>query len=296
MKKIGIRFSSNKLKRAIYTLKKVKDKLNKGVIFDIFTPKKATYLKMDKPLLYNIPSSVSSNSSSIPFVLYKTGEPEEENLPQEIKDLFRTIEKENINLKIQYFSDKGRLDFIKDHFDNNVVEAYKKLKPGAYRADLFKYCVLYINGGIYGDLTQTYLEPFSEFIDLENDEIVLVRDYVNQSQTTNGICPGFIASRKKNLILKNAIEKVVKNVENKNYGINSLDPSGPYLFRRALQGYKGNYKLNLELNPFNHKMIRNIRTGKGIIITKLPNHDKLIGKNKSTDYHELWVNKDIFID
>ena len=296
MKKIGIRFSSNKLKRAIYTLKKVKDRLNKGVIFDIFTPKKATYLKMDKPLLYNVPSSVSSNSSSIPFVLYKTGEPEEENLPQEIKDLFKKIQKENINLKIQYFSDKGRLDFIKNHFNKEVSDAYQKLKPGAYRADLFRYCVLYINGGIYGDLTQTYLEPLSKFIDLENDEIVLVRDYLGENQKTNGIYNAFIASQRRNHTLKIAIDKIVENVQLKNYGINSLDPSGPYLFRRALQEYKGNYKLNLELNPFNHKMIRNIRTGKGIIITKLPNHDKLIGKNKSTDYHELWVNKDIFID
>ena len=295
MRNKKIRFSSNKLKRPIYTLKKIKDKLNKGIIFDFFTPQRAKYLLMEKPLKYNYPIN-SNNSNSIPFILYKTGETEEKNLPLEIKNLFKKTKQENPGIEIKYFSNSDRVDFIKSHFNDDVLRAYLNLKPGAYRADLFRYCILYINGGIYGDLTQTYLVPLKELVNLNKDSIILVKDYLHDPQTSNGICNGFIASERKNPLLKIAIDKIVQNVNNQYYGVNSLDTTGPYLLRRALQEYKGEYKLNLELSPYDFKLIRNIRTGKKVIITKLPNHDKLIGKNKSTDYHELWINKDVFIN
>ena len=295
MRNKKIRFSSNKLNRLFYKLKRIKDSLNKGVIFDIHTPRKARYLEMDKQLCYHHPK-YQNNHHKIPFILYKTGEVSKENLPDQIKELFIKIKKENIGIEIKYFGDSDRVHFIKSHFNDDVLRAYLNLKPGAYRADLFRYCILYINGGIYGDLTQTYLVPLKELVNLNKDSIILVKDYLHDPQTSNGIYNAFIASERKNPLLKIAIHKIVQNVNNQHYGVNSLDTTGPYLLRRALQEYKGEYKLNLELSPYDFKLIRNIRTGKKVIITKLPNHDKLIGKNKSTDYHELWINKDVFIN
>lgn len=294
MRNKKIRFSSNKLNRLFYKLKRIKDSLNKGVIFDIHTPRKARYLEMDKQLCYHHPK-YQNNHHKIPFILYKTGEVSKENLPDQIKELFIKIKKENIGIEIKYFGDSDRVHFIKSHFNDDVLRAYLNLKPGAYRADLFRYCILYVNGGIYGDLTQSYLVPLKEIVDFNKDSLVLVRDYLNDAQTTNGIFNAFIASHKGNKTIKTAIDKIVENVQLKNYGISSLDITGPYLLRRALQESNENYRLSLELNPFNNKAIRNIRTGKNVILTKLPNHDELIGKNKSNDYHELWMNKDVFI-
>ena len=48
-------------------------------------------------------------------------------------------------------------EFIKVNFNPLVLKAYDTLIPTAYKADLFRLCVLYINGGIYGDLTQEFL-------------------------------------------------------------------------------------------------------------------------------------------
>ena len=42
--------------------------------------------------------------------------------------------------------------FIKSHFSKRVLYAYDKLIPGAFKADLWRYCIIYINGGIYIDI------------------------------------------------------------------------------------------------------------------------------------------------
>lgn len=288
-----IRFSSNKLKRLV-DFKKNIDKFNKGVIFDFFQYFKSKKVDMNQPLSYHKLNIRNKKKTSIPFCLYKTGEDEEKDLPLAIKELFKKTIADNPGLKIQYYSNTDRIKFINKHFDKDVVQAYNSLNPGAYRADLFRLCILYINGGIYGDLTQTYLVPIKNIVNLEKDTLVLVRDYINENQTTNGIYQSFLIAEKGNLFLKKAIEQIVLNVKNKYYGINSLDPTGPYLCRRVFQNYSGAYKLELELNPFDYKSIRNIRTGERVIITKLPNHDQLINKNKQTDYHQMWLNKNIY--
>lgn len=38
------------------------------------------------------------------------------------------------------------------HFPSEVLEAFDILIPGAFKADLFRYCVLFIYGGVYADV------------------------------------------------------------------------------------------------------------------------------------------------
>ncbi len=51
-----------------------------------------------------------------------------------------------------FYHDKDAEDFITAHFPPEVREAYDLLIPGAYKADLFRYCVLLIHGGVYADV------------------------------------------------------------------------------------------------------------------------------------------------
>ena len=58
----------------------------------------------------------------------------------------------NDNINLEYYDDTGARDFIINNYPSEVLWAYDKLIPGAYKADLWRYCVLYINGGIYVDI------------------------------------------------------------------------------------------------------------------------------------------------
>ena len=51
-----------------------------------------------------------------------------------------------------FWSDDDATTFLQTHFPPPVLEAYLALKPGAFKADLFRYCVLLIMGGVYADV------------------------------------------------------------------------------------------------------------------------------------------------
>ena len=127
----------------------------------------------------------------IPYVLYKTGP--FEKCPSEIIEVF---EKNNkmLNTKISYFNDNMCREFIKNNFRVEVLHAYDILIPTAYKADLWRFCVLYINGGIYGDLTQHFTKNFD--VNGKTPDMIFVKD-----RPENSIQISFMATVKKTHLL-----------------------------------------------------------------------------------------------
>ena len=62
------------------------------------------------------------------------------------------IVKMNPGYKYEYYNDADCVSFMKRYFGTHVVNAFNILKPGAFKADLFRYCYIYIKGGIYLDI------------------------------------------------------------------------------------------------------------------------------------------------
>lgn len=52
----------------------------------------------------------------------------------------------------RFWDDASAADFLSGHFPPEVREAYDAIIPGAFRADLFRYCVLLVLGGVYSDM------------------------------------------------------------------------------------------------------------------------------------------------
>jgi hypothetical protein len=101
-----------------------------------------------------------------------------------------------------------------------MVEAYDSLIPGAYKADLWRYCVLYIHGGDGFHLSQvTHKEHF-------------VRD--NKVDGIFGIYNGFMVCKAGNPILLQCINQIAENVNKRFYGVNPLQPTGPQLLSTFL--------------------------------------------------------------
>jgi len=65
--------------------------------------------------------------------------------------------------------------FIKKNFDDKTLNCYDLLIPGAFRADFFRYCYLYINGGCYFDCKSILRKPLRQFIN-SNDTLLLCKD------------------------------------------------------------------------------------------------------------------------
>jgi mannosyltransferase OCH1-like enzyme len=121
--------------------------------------------------------------------------------------------------------------FIGDNFDDKVVKAFMKLKPYSYKADLGRYCLLWVLGGWYFDIG---LRPALKMTIDSATESLLFRENGRLTRTAWGVSTGIIYSRPKNEIFSKAIELIVSHCEIDYFGATSLCPTGPNLFGRAV--------------------------------------------------------------
>ena len=66
--------------------------------------------------------------------------------------------------------------FIAAHFDAEVLQAYDALIPAAFRADLWRYCVIFVNGGVYMDAKYRLTGPLDDWLHGNDGVFVLERD------------------------------------------------------------------------------------------------------------------------
>jgi mannosyltransferase OCH1-like enzyme len=174
---------------------------------------------------YNRPCNFlkSEYKPIIPCVIYQTWYTKD--LPSKMRERVELLKSQNPGFKHCLFDDNDCREFIKKHFRPDVLDAYNRLIPGAYKADLWRLCVLFINGGIYLDIKLTCINGFKLIELTENNHFVKDRTHI----TKNGIYNTLISSVAGNPFLLRAIQRIVFNVQNKFYGWDPLCPTGPNL-------------------------------------------------------------------
>lgn len=121
--------------------------------------------------------------------------------------------------------------FIKDNFPNRVISAYDSLAAYTAKADLGRYCLLFIYGGIYSDLSNYF---FASLPISEQNQIACFRDVEPYAGASWAVTPTILYAAAGQDELRLAINLLVANVEARHYGTNALCPTGPILFGRAL--------------------------------------------------------------
>ena len=133
-------------------------------------------------------------NSNIPKIIMQTGYAKKNDSTYKEK-----IIKMNPSYKYKYYNNNDCINFLKKFFPQCVTKAFNKLKPGAFKADLFRYCYLYIKGGIYIDLDLVPLKPLDEILVSNADFISCLENRPGRHK--NGIYQAFIACKKKNRFL-----------------------------------------------------------------------------------------------
>ena len=91
-----------------------------------------------------------SQPEIIPRTVFQTFHTKQ--LPIEISRIRDNLIKNNPGFSYRLSDDNDCRQFIKDNFDDEVLWAFDILRPGAYKADLWRYCVMFKIGGIYLDI------------------------------------------------------------------------------------------------------------------------------------------------
>ena len=199
------------------------------------------FIEIDKNL-ENLPS-VSQSNTNIPKYMFQTMETNlipkymYENCSKKWKDL-------NRDYTYFYFDALDRKKFIKKHFSSFIYDMYNNLIPGAYKADLWRYCILYKYGGCYMDIQMVPIIQLDDII--EKYKFVACVDKCDNLSL--GICNGFICSTATNLCLEMSIYDTCLNIYFNKYGKTALDISGPQLLGRSISTV-----LNISSNNYRYK-------------------------------------------
>merc|ERR1719440_1546750 len=68
-------------------------------------------------------------------------------------------------LRFRWFGDKACRQYIKDHYDQELVTMFDTQKEGYYRGDICRSAVLYNEGGFYLDVDVEMAVPITSVVD-----------------------------------------------------------------------------------------------------------------------------------
>ena len=174
--------------------------------------------------------------SKIPRQIFQTWKTK--NISNNFKDLTLTWISKNSNYAYFLYDDHDCEQFIRVNFDRKVYNAYCRIIPGAFKADLWRYCVLYIYGGIYVDIDTICINSLDSFLNDSNIEFITPVDLNNNPNIgTHNLFNAFIASIPKHPILLDCIYRIVYNVEHEIITYSNLDFAGPGVLGRATNTY-----------------------------------------------------------
>lgn len=226
-----------------------------------------------------------SNNQVIPLDIYQTWETKD--LPPKMKECNERFKKMNPRFTCHLYDENDRLEFIKNNFDKDVLEAYETLIPGAYKADLWRYCILYKKGGIYLDIKFCNIDNF-DFIEMTDKEY-FARDI---DQSGGGILNGILICKAGNEKLNKCIQKIVENVKNRYYGNSPLDITGPMLMKQFFTKDEID-KLEITISEYNG--ITTIYWKDRPILPLYPEYKS--EKNKfGSNYRKLYEEKKVYKD
>lgn len=232
---------------------------------------------------------------SIPKVIHKIIIVDEGNIPtmpEGMKKALETWYRMNPDYKVKIYSGEDCVEYIKTHFDDEVLKAYNTLKPYSYKCDLMRHLILYNEGGWYSDIRQVCLEPLDTLSNLNREY------YTSLDCPPNQMCmyTAFIGSVKEHPISKKMIDLLLWNVKQRHYGIDCLYPTGPGAYMNSAIDYVRAYPEKCVIGQ--HTSDEHVVFGgKRILKCKYNNakgadNSDLGGTN---DYGVMWMNRDVYV-
>lgn len=173
---------------------------------------------VSKSLVVSPPMYARDPSRLIPRIIHQTYY--EDITRDKYPNMSRLVESfKQSGWQYKFYTDEMSLDFLSTHFPPEVREAYVTLLPGAFKADLFRYCVLFIYGGVYSDvdvLLETNLD-----VAIPRDVGFMIPHDMPGFKVDRVMClwNGFIAAAPGHPFLAQTIQTVVNNVRNRFTGL-----------------------------------------------------------------------------
>lgn len=121
----------------------------------------------------------------------------------------------NPDFEIELYDDNRCEEFFRNSFPAIYLEIFQFLQDGPIKADFWRLCILYTNGGIYVDADIEPLKELSTFIEPSDDFVTCLSSNFNSNRKIWNMNPHFILATKGHYILKSCMDKYVMEYQQK---------------------------------------------------------------------------------
>jgi mannosyltransferase OCH1-like enzyme len=226
-------------------------------------------------------------SYAIPLDIYQTWHTKD--LPTKMRECVDRLKSANPEFTHHLFDESECRNFIETNYSSEVLRTYDTIIPKAYKADLWRYCVLHTKGGVYLDIKYYNVDGF-RLIDM-TDRDYFVRDIDGSGR---GIYNAFMICKPGNEKLKQCIDKIVENTRDKFYGDSSLSPTGPLLMKQFFSDEEID-NLELTLGEGNGCPDKTCLYHKNrAILSIYPEYRDEQRDTKEPKYYDLWKKHEIY--
>ena len=154
----------------------------------------------------NTTVQLTVQNSSIPRNIVQTGKDPLSGVLAENQAAWKALD----NVSYTYYDDDEAIGFLSASFGESHVTAFKTLRPGAFKADFFRYCKLYVDGGVYVDIDAAPL--------MQLDELLMPEaECVSVAEPEQGIYQALLACAPGSALMKAAVDLIVEHVEQRWY-------------------------------------------------------------------------------
>ena len=282
------------------------------VVYQPYNIKGYLDLKQDKNTFYT--------TGGITKIIIKTSWHKRDSFPLPMIDALEQTKQLNQDYELYYFDNDEVDQFMKDI---ELYDVYDQIVPGAFKADLFRICLLYVYGGCYSDIGHIPLVSFNEICGDGN--IVLVSDYKyfkmpllpSINYEYYGIHNALMCTVPESPFFKVLIDKTVSNIVNRYYGDNDFDITGPVMIGKMFNYYFENKYVHENLmkhgtTDYNGCKVKILKmmyyynsvgktwhicdeNEKKLIQTKFNDYYHVMYKSgKKLTYHELWDRREVY--
>lgn len=151
-------------------------------------------------------------------------------LSARMREITQTWELANRGYVYRLYDDDECRRLIEVKFGPRVVAAYDAIEAGAFKADMWRYCALYVHGGVYVDLDTLCIGPIDSIIEPAAELVVPV------DLDSRNLFNAFLAVVPRHPVMLACVKRIVANVET---GVDQsgFHFSGPGLLGRCVADY-----------------------------------------------------------
>ena len=268
--------------------------------------------------------AVDERLSNIPKVIHQTWK--KKNVPKWARLPVKSWKRLNPEFTYKLYNDEDMEKYVEKYYPK-ILNFYKNNMKPVQRSDVFRYVVIYAEGGIYADIDTTCAVPIHKWLTYTENKTKLapsMKNNVNKLllrqsppptkkynfivgfeaiQKKPGwekyfaaefqLCQWTFAAKKKHWLLKHVLDRIFEYYDNGKHlkSKSIIKSTGPGIWSYAMNdAFKMKYNITFGVAPFNHEMLGKYgaKVGDDILVLPTSSFGRPFGGIGSSDNVLIW--------